>query len=115
MKAFKPKIVLFLFAVTVIAGCSSDGGDGKDDKGENKTGVAPASGATLIKTCASSIAIKLRGQCYQQILTAQPSVANELSGRNPFLLETWDSLTLEQVSFSADVLSCRNLFPNRCD
>lgn len=119
MKQTYFKFVLALFAAVFVSACSNDGGDGKDDKGEKQNGVAPASGALVQLACGSendiAMLTQLRQQCYQYILARQPAILNELQGQNPFLIETWEKLDLNEISFAPQMLSCRNSFSRTCE
>jgi hypothetical protein len=120
MKQIKFKMTFFLWAFIALSACSNDGGDGKDDKGEKQNSVAPASGLIALSACESANPFeaalhKLREQCYQTILANEPTLLNELQGQNPFLIETWDRLKLEQISFASQVLNCRISFAERCE
>ncbi len=107
-------ILLLASIFLLLNACSQDDGDGKDDGIMVTAALASeyANAKMPSVKCASSD--ELRKLCYLDLLKNTPELTNELGGRNPFLLRTWDQIDFSRSVLLKEVSLCRDSYPNFC-
>lgn len=111
-------LILIAFLFVCLSSCSQDEGDGKDEGGKaflnvsSSVGKADLSSHSIVR-CA--IQDQLRNQCYRELLKASPEIVEDLGGKNPFLLKTWDQTDFSNNLLANEINLCRSSFSSNCN
>ena len=97
-----------VLVASVLSACSQDEGDGKDEKSKLQMQLMAQKNQLSASQCQA--ADELRNQCYLELLKNSPEAINDLGGKNPFLLKSWDETDFSTSLSLAGVSDCRTSF-----